>query len=235
MQKILGTAGYRLRPGITLLVALAGAGLPLQPLAFTAEQEAWFDSDDEAAIARVNEGELAFLPSAPERPVHHHSNHIVLSPGSFDTGWADIRQCHRDLDVTGRVEIVFSDERTRGLRITEARGIGRAWIENSTVQLSDVSTDASLCVALESRIVHTEDNGEFSVRNGPYMRRFLDGYYPMHVDLEVEYPCAQLQLASVDPLPQPGFSITEDGCRLFIDAWFEGRLKTDLRFRNRSP
>ncbi len=190
----------------------------------------WFDDDLEERIARVNDGELEFLSVLPEAPVHYHRNALILDESSLEDGWARLRQCHEHLDAVPRAQIVFRKGRLRNLTITETRNIARAWVDGASVQLQDVQPGAQLCVKAESRVLSHNEDGSYSVRNGPYMRRFLDGYYPMRVTVEVRYPCGRLELAGSSPQRQQGFTVTETPCGVYLDAWFQGRLMTDLRF-----
>lgn len=212
------------RPMMAYLLALWGASAAL------GEELDPFEDDLRARIARVNTGTLAFLPSPPERPVHHHHNELILDAQSLDHGWARLRQCHEHLDAVPRAEVVFRPDGIRGLALVSASGIDRAWVEGPSVQLAGVGNAARLCLDAESQVVSRNDDGSYSVRNGPFMRRFLDGYYPMRVTLAVHYPCDRLRLAEVSPAPQLGFSLSEGDCRVDLSAWFEGRLNTEIRF-----
>ena len=195
----------------------------------------WFFEDFEERIAEVNEGQLVFLASPPDEPVHYHQNTLILDETSLESGWARLMQCHDHLDAVPRAEVTFREGFLRNLAVTETRNIGRAWVEKSTVQLEGVQPGARLCLRAESRVLSHNDDGSYSVRNGPYMRRFLDGYYPMRVSVEVRYPCDRLKLASLSPPAQKGFQVTQGPCRVYLNAWFEGRLKTELRFIEWSP
>jgi hypothetical protein len=64
------------------------------------------------------------------------------------------------------------------------------------------------------------------------MRRFLDGYYPMRVSMQIDYASSGLQLIAMKPERQQGFDVTEQDGSLAFDAWFEGRLKTEFLFRS---
>jgi hypothetical protein len=66
------------------------------------------------------------------------------------------------------------------------------------------------------------------------MRRFLDGYYPMRVTLDIHFP-ADMELVDYLPEAQPGFEVREGPQRVLFDAWFEGQLQTQLRFARREP
>ena len=65
------------------------------------------------------------------------------------------------------------------------------------------------------------------------MRRFLDGYYPMRVSLKIQYPTQRLQLVKYSPLPQAGLTLLVSEGDIRFDAWFEGRLHTQLEFCDR--
>jgi len=194
--------------------------------------EWWQEKTDTERALEVNPGELEFLAEPPEGPVHHHDNRITITEASLASGWIGLRQCHQHLDPVGRAQIVFGEGRIRALRVTASENIERAWVEGASVQLEGVRSDARLCIEAESRALHAQDDG-YLLKNGPYMRRFLDGYFPMHVTMTVEAP-EGLQLASVEPERQPGFRVWREDGRYHLDAWFEGRLVTRLRLE-RTP
>lgn len=193
-----------------------------------AADDGWL-ADDESVP--VNEGELELLAVRPDRPVHVHSNRIALDHASLERGWARLDQCHRNLDPVGDAQVVYNAERVRDLAVTRAEGIGAARVVGPTVQLENVSTQAVLCVRAESKVVHSLGDGRYAIRNGPFMRSFLDGYYPMHVQLEVVLPPIDWNLEKTTPAAQPGFSVAREQDRILVDAWFTGRLETALYFR----
>lgn len=190
----------------------------------------WWETDLEDQAINVNEGVLYFLDHPPAEPVHHHHNQIVFSPGSLDDGWITLRQCHQHLDSVPSSQVVYHRDRIRDLKIEAHRGIGEAWVEGHTVQLRDVGPEARLCVTAQSQALTRNSDGSFALSNGPFMRRFLDGYYPMHVTIEVQIPIECLQLSHIAPVEQQGFAITQESGHLRIDAWFEGRLFTEIVF-----
>jgi hypothetical protein len=69
--------------------------------------------------------------------------------------------------------------------------------------------------------------------NGPYHRKFLDGYYPLRLTLTVRYPTDLLAYQDMQPPPQPGLTLRQAGQALTVEAWFEGMLNTEIRFRPR--
>ncbi len=190
----------------------------------------WWEEDVERHTASVNEGELRLLHRRPERPVHHHHNHIVITPSSLHDGWIHMRQCHTHMDPVPSAQVVYNSERTRRLRITSFKDIRRTWIEGHTVQLRDVGHHARLCIEAESWALQRQGEGRYTLANGPYMRRFLDGYYPMHVSMDVDYPEPCLQPLGTWPQAQPGLRVVMRPGRISLDAWFEGRLLTRIRF-----
>lgn len=70
----------------------------------------------------------------------------------------------------------------------------------------------------------------YVIQNGPYHRRFLDGYYPYHVGLTVHYSKNDIRLGQVVPEQQDGFDVTETKEGLSIDSWFKGILRIRLEF-----
>ena len=181
--------------------------------------------------ATVNEGPLQFLAAPPAKAVHHHQNRIRIEADSLASGWVSLAQCHDHLDAVPRAQITFREGFVRNLRIDVASGIGAAWVEGASVQLEQVAPGARLCLSAETRALRETGDGTFALANGPYMRRFLDGYYPMRVTLDVVYPEARLSLAGVTPREQPGLVIVERPGEIRLDALFEGELRTLIEFR----
>lgn len=185
------------------------------------------------SAAQVNEGSLHFLETAPDRPVHHHHNRIRIEPGSLESGWVGLSQCHDHLDAVPSAQITFRAGFVRDLRVDSASRIGRAWVEGASVQLANIEPGARLCLSAETRALRPAGNGYFNLHNGPYMRRFLDGYYPMRVTLDIDYPADLLRLLDVAPPEQRGLRIDGDPGRIRMDALFEGELNVLIQFERR--
>lgn len=200
-------------------------------LAQSEDADAWFEDDWEQRLRAVNEGELEFLETPPDRRALTTKNRLALTPQSLTSGWVVLAQCQLDLDPLPAVEIVYRYEGMRGLRIASSRGIGSAWVEGNTVQLADVSPGAEICIRAEVRILTATPDGGFEIRSGPFHRRFLDGYYPVHLEYVVAYPADLLVIESVTPAPQPGLSLSRRPGALSIDARFQGKLTLVLRLR----
>lgn len=210
------------------IVTLILVGVIMSPALAGSDAEAWLEAP-EFDPDTVNEGELTFHPEPPAGPVHAHHNRITLTRQSLQDGWAGLYQCHTHLDAVPDAQVVFREGRIRGLEVAKTVAIGHARVEGHTVQLKNVEPGAQLCLRAESRVVTPADGG-FFVRNGPFMRSFLDGYYPMHVTLEVVLPPGEWQLFSTRPASQPGFEVQYSAGMVRADAWFSGKLRTEFHF-----
>ncbi len=208
--------------------------LPLAAAEPTAEDlERWFEDDSRAHPYDfdVNSGELEFLAVAPDKRIPHSRSRLRITASSVDDGWLELTQCHDELDPVPLAEVVYSYREMRDLHVVSAGGVGRAWVQGQSVQLEDITHGASLCIAAQVRLLRREGE-EYVLRNGPFQRRFLDGYFPLRVTLELEYP-AGLRVMQIEPPEQPGFSVRQQPGQLVLEALFEGRLFTEVRFRAR--
>ncbi|KTG15949.1 MULTISPECIES: hypothetical protein [unclassified Guyparkeria] len=198
---------------------------------------AWQEAEERAAeeqrllekARQVNEGDLVFLTAPPDPDAARMEKRILLDRHSLETGWAKMRQCHDNLDPAPAVQIVYNDERTRDIRITRRDGVGMARVDGPSVQMREIERGARICVSAEvlAIVPHPEADG-YLVENGPFMRRFLDGYYPMRVQLRIDWPTGLLELAGSVPEAQPGLSIETDRGGVTLEAHFEGRLISRL-------
>lgn len=189
------------------------------------EEDLFFKS-----VADVNEGELRFLIQAPEKAVHHHQNRIIIDDASLETGWIHLEQCHAHLDAVPSSQVVYREGFVRNLRVLRAENIGRAWVEGPTVQLENVSPNALLCIQADTRALSPLEGKSYYLRNGPYLRRFLDGYYPMRVSLNVHIATPKIIFSSITPAAQPGLQVKTSAQDVDIEALFEGRLSTEMQF-----
>ncbi len=101
------------------------------------------------------------------------------------------------------------------------------------MQLTDIGADSSLCLDADSRALRATGDGGYQVNNGPFMRRFLDGYYPMRVSEKILLADSGLRFAGIKPARQPGFEVEFDAESISFDAWFEGRLLTEISLVSR--
>jgi len=204
---------------------LLAALLPGLACAALSEEEMFFKG-----VADVNDGGLRFLAQAPQTPVHHHQNQITLNSDSLATGWARLEQCHHHLDPVPDMQIVYGQDRIRNIVIVRSENIGRAWVHENSVQMDQVARDASICITAETRALAADGDNRYSLTNGPYMRRFLDGYYPMQVSMRVRMEAPGLRFLDINPSAQTGFHVTSSGNEVDYEALFEGALRTTIRF-----
>jgi hypothetical protein len=198
-----------------------------------AEEEPWPDFPEanlEQRLTEISDGELVFLAEAPVEPAHHHENRISILPASLDSGWVVMEQCHRNLDQVSLLEIVYHPERIRDIRILTSHNIDQSRVLGPRVELRGVQANATLCLSAQSRALHQLSPGRYQLRNGPYMRRFLDGYYPLHLSIEIDYPPHLLSLQSARPQTKDAPAYHLEPGRIRWEAWFRGRLNTVFTF-----
>jgi hypothetical protein len=188
-------------------------------------------SDSDFDILDINDGELRFLTEVPPKPPHLHQTRVVITADSLQTGWVQAKQCHYNLDRVSALQVVFRAGRTRNLRILRAEQVGKAWVEGASVQLENVGIDAVLCIASEQLALARSADGNLVWRGGPYQRRFLDGYFPMQVQLTVDYPDSLIKFAALEPAALSLRTVHHPGY-LRIEALFEGRLDIELKFQS---
>jgi len=192
--------------------------------------EAWFNDDSEERALAVNEGKLEFLPQIPDKPAHHSHNTFILDNNSLVSGWVKLIQCHSQLDAVPEAQIVYRYRRIKNLRVESHSDIKRTWVDGNSVQLEDVQPGAKLCIRAEVGILYSLPDGTFVLKNGPFHRKFLDGYYPMQVTLTIQFPDESIRFKSVTPQIQPGLTVRQEKGKLDLNAWFEGELRTEVRF-----
>ncbi|MEW8027320.1 MAG: hypothetical protein AB2792_13645 [Candidatus Thiodiazotropha sp.] len=207
--------------------------LSLLPWVSTADEEPFDfpDEDLESLTEEVNEGELEFLLTPPAESVHHHINRIQIGEDSLHSGWVELHQCHKHLDAVPHLEIVYHPQRIRHIRLLRVENIGSSRVIGSRIELRDIGHGASLCLRAESQSLHRSGRSGYQLRNGPYMRRFLDGYYPMLLTLQVDYPAELIRFTAMRPLPvDSGHARLGDG-RVYWNGWFQGKLFTEIDFQ----
>lgn len=193
------------------------------------ELEKWFNSDDELPTTKVNDGQLVFLTTKAKKGTFHSKINITLNQNSIDNGWVYLTQCYMNLDPVQRTTIVFRKNHIKNLTVISSENIELTKTADNKVFLQQVRKNASLCVGLDSRTFYQNEDRSFSLVNGPYHRKFLDGYYPYHLNLNIHYD-PSLQFKYSLPKSQTGFIVKQKSNSLLIDTLFEGRLKTEFRF-----
>lgn len=181
---------------------------------------------DEWKEPPIYEEPLKLFSQPPADPPPHVTTTLTVTPRSRTDGWVGITQCHRGLDPFPRVEVVYRYERMRGVRVTTSEGIARAWVEGSSVQLEGVERGATLCVELQASILRPDGAGGFHLHQGPYHRRFLDGWFPLRLTLKIRG--GGLRVNSMEPPPQPGLNLHHSARGSTVEALFAGRLELDF-------
>lgn len=226
--------GKVLLVGVALLVACSLMGMK------PADSDAWdkwlndfSDDDDESRALAVNEGDLEFLTKAPAKTPHLLENKFVISDQSLKDGWVKMVQCHENLDPVAVAQILYHKHRTRHLKVLSDPGIGRAWVQGNSVQLENIGHNASLCVQAEVHALYSNYNGSYSMMNGPFLLKFLDGYYPMHVTMDVKLPGDKITFEAIQPQEQAGFRVSHSRNHMEVDALFVGELNIEVFFDER--
>ena len=194
------------------------------------EWERFINDDSEERALAVNEGDLEFLSSPPDKPPHVLHNKLVINTQSLKDGWVDLVQCHENLDKVSIAEIMYHGRRTRNIQVLSSAGVEKAWVEKNSVQLVNISDNARICVTAEVHSLYPNFDGTYSMYNGPFHRRFLDGYYPMRVTMDVTLPEGELSFGATNPMEQKGFSVSHNNQSMQIDALFVGELNIEVYF-----
>lgn len=209
---------------LPVFVLLLGC-LIARTAAADAEEDLFFKGTDQ-----VNEGVLHFLSDPTEKPVHHHRNHITIDNGSLLNGWVGLEQCHEHLDAVPDAQIVYKQDYVAEIEVVSTENIGRAWADENSVHLKDIGRDAVVCIKARTRALARNGEMSYNLSNGPYMRKFLDGYYPMRVSMTVRLDTDALRFIEAIPENQPGFRVWQRGNEVGYETLFEGVLRTVLRF-----
>lgn len=176
--------------------------------------------------------ELTFLLDEPDQTPHHHQNQITLSASSLENGWVDLRQCHNDVAPIRRMVIVYNEQTIDALRVESTRNTASARAEDDRVDLRGVEKDAEVCVTARIKIVEDEGGGGvYRPESSPFVRRFLDGYFPMRVTMAVSWGDLDLRLEETEPAAQEGFEVASSDYGMIFDTLFEGELNTLVRLR----
>lgn len=189
----------------------------------------WFDDDWEDRVDNLSEGELIWYKGTPREGTSLTSLSIRFLETSAREGWVEVGQCHSQLASAPAAQLIFDGRPVRKLRVEKVVNIKKVGIEGESVQLSGLKTGAEICVRSEQQVLHRLDKHHWALISGPFQRRFLDGYYPMQLELNVEWPEGQWRYMKIKPTDGPVVRTT-DG-QLHLQAHFSGLLKTALVFQ----
>lgn len=192
--------------------------------------EAWFNDDSESRSLEVNEGELSFIKPVTGKNTLHSAIELTISKQSLATGWVALRQCYFNINPAVATDIVYQYKQVRNFKIKSSKNIAKAHVNGQVLHLYDIAADASICVIADIHVLKKREAYVYVIDNGPYHLKFLDGYYPYHVSLTVNFPLEQIQFSKISPPSQPLFTVKQQSDRLFIDTWFEGVLNIRIEF-----
>jgi len=211
---------------IFLLINIISA----QALAYTPEQERWLNAEDDNDVSHVNEGQLVFIPPPSDKKPLHSINQLTIDKNSIDNGWVKLQQCYKHLGILEQAEISYKYRFMKQLTLISKKNIDKASVKKQSIELSNIKKNAELCISADVRIFYQNPDLSFSLINGPFHRRFLDGYYPYHVTLKINYPEQLLLFKNSIPKQQKDFSIQRKTNQIIVDTYFEGILNTEMRF-----
>jgi hypothetical protein len=222
-----------------LVIGMFGLCLPVSLLlmGMTASSDStdWDEWDKQADMQQqkalaVNEGDLEFLTEIPADKPPVLQNNLTITRQSLKDGWVDMVQCHKRIDSVARAQVLYHPTRTRNIKILSVENVDRAWVKKNSVQLENIHKGATLCVQAQVKALYSNFNGSFSMRNGPFLRKFLDGYYPMEVTMNVTFPEHSLSFEAITPQEQQGFKVNFGGNNMKVDALFVGELEIEVYF-----
>jgi hypothetical protein len=82
---------------------------------------------------------------------------------------------------------VFNPGRTRSLEVLSFHNMDTAFVGTDTIRLRGIREASKVCARLETRALYSIGMRIFELRNGPFMRRFPHGYFP----LQMSRPCSR--------------------------------------------
>jgi hypothetical protein len=194
------------------------------------EIEDWFNDDSEPSNDDINEGQLTFIAQPADKNILATEAVMTITDNSLKTGMVSLRQCYRNLDPVAEMDVVYSYKNMKQLRIVSVGNIADARVIGNSIQLQDVTASAFICVAADVQLLENKAEDFYVLSYGPYYRRFLDGYYPYHARVIIDYPEHRLRFADVSPSQRPMFELVTEPGKLIMDTWFEGVLQVNITF-----
>lgn len=193
----------------------------------TPEERAWLEDDSALDAMTVNDGQINWVSADQTTGKYYLENKITVIPDSLKTGWVRFIQCHNQLDPFYKVEVQYHSENTRNLQVQSHDLIDKVNIDNvnQAAVLIEVKKGAKVCISGESKTMKANDKG-YVIQRGPYMRKFLDGYYPMYLKESLDWSQTPIELEQTNIQTQPGrsFQYSQANKTLTAEYWFEGRL-----------
>ncbi len=218
------------------------------------EEQAFFEDDSFFQTMEVQDTPVKWVPAQKTQNQYALKNAITLTDETLKTGFVQFSQCHTHLDAIRAIDIVYNPQTTQELEVLSSKKIQTVTAHAAKIELKNVDKGAEVCVAGKVKTFHfNEQNQQWNLQRGPYMRKFLDGYYPMHVQETIQWPDiaikwhateifdeSQNQFVEVfsDSLLQknsaktPHPQMQKSHNAMNIDYWFEGKLKINYLFQN---
>ena len=209
--------------------AALNQALQIEDDGLTPEERAWLEDDTSMAdmisqAQRLSSAEVRFIDTFDAQSQYHMTNEIVLNAESLNSGWATLTQCHYNLDPVGQLQIVYRPGSSRDIRLLNHQNIETIWTEDSSVQMQNLQKGAQLCVEMQTLALR-QNHQAWWLERGPFMRKFLDGYYPLQVSLRIEWPNELLTLQQFEPEAQRGVTIQKAPGLVQAEYRFEGELR----------
>ena len=198
------------------------------------EERAWLEDDSSAQAREISSGELRWV--TPDKTLNQYrlENTLTVHPESLKTGWIDFSQCHYQLDPRIAVEIVYGVKRTQNLKVISSQRIGHIETAEDHITLTDIQKNAQICISGKTKVLNQLSPNHYKMLRGPYMRRFLDGFYPMQVTETIRWQGVPIKLNDLTTHSALGYDFKVSDTELIANYWFEGLLKPFYEFSLRS-
>lgn len=195
----------------------------------TEEEKAWLLDDSNLDAMAVASETLVWSDKANKQS-YWLKNTLKIDADSLKTGWIEFSQCHFQLDPVPKIEVAYHPQNTRNLKVIDYQGIEQARALKHQVLLVNVTRGAQVCIQGESRTLALLESG-FYIQRGPYMRKFLDGYYPMIVEETIELNKLKAVLVKQSPTNPGAQELISDSNHYRFRYSFEGQLRPYYEFR----
>ncbi len=212
-----------LRPGAAVILAACLAAVSSIAAA----------DDELERLSDIADADFLPIDRPLDRPPFYHIKALTVTNDSLASGWVRNHQCHRHFSVVPLLEIAFPSGKVRNIAITDSSNVGDVEVRGHTIQLKDVNEQSVLCIDSENRVLQREIDGSYRITAGPFFYRFLDGYFPMEVHLNVQYPPSLLEVLRVVPGNRRGVEVTRNDGEVRLWSRFEGTLWVHVFFERK--
>jgi len=205
----------------------------------TAAERAWLESDSSNENTRmINEGKITAVDPSLTRSQYALFNKIHFLPDSLQSSQVDFTQCHKNLDAMNAIDIVYNAQTISNLQVQSSTHIGSYTTERDKIELKNIAQGAEICISGTTNLLsYDSQTQQWLLVRGPYMRKFLDGYYPMHLQEQIDLSATNLSLVDIriegNSTYQPTRQETGHSSKahlITLNYFFEGRLKPTYHF-----